>query len=138
MRMAKSGSIKMAVILKAKPSEVFKALTNSRSILKWSGQRGKVEATIGGTFQMFDGWVKGKVLAYQNGKTLTYTWHPSDWSKETKSSIVTFKFTASGKNTKVLLTHNGFPDDATMKEHRAGWTEHVFDPLREFLDTEEA
>lgn len=126
----------MTVTVNAKPAEVFKALTDSRSILQWSGQRAKVEATIGGKFEMFDGWVKGKVLAYQAGKTLSYTWHTADWSKETESSIVKYKFSASGKKTKVVLKHTGFPDESARNEHHAGWTQHVFDPLKQFFESE--
>lgn len=134
--MAKSRPISMKVTVNAKPAEVFKALTDSRSIFRWSGQRAKVERTIGGAFEMFDGWVKGKVLAYQAGKVLSYTWHPIDWSKETEPSIVKYKFSASGNSTKVLLTHTGLPDETSRKEHQGGWKEHVFDPLKQFFESE--
>lgn len=134
--MAKPRSISMSITIKAKPADVFNALTDSKSILRWSGQRAKVEATIGGKFEMFDGWVKGKVLAYQAGKILSYTWHPTDWSKETEPSIVKYKFSASGRNTKVLLTQSGFPNETSRKEHHRGWSKHVFDPLKEFFESQ--
>lgn len=125
----------MTITLKAKPAEVFQALTDSKEIQEWSGQRGKVEAKIGGKFEMFDGWVKGKVLAYQKGKSLSYTWVPEDWAKETVASIVRYSFSQTKSGTKVVLRHSGFPDEQQKKEHHGGWTEHVFDPLKGFFES---
>jgi uncharacterized protein YndB with AHSA1/START domain len=123
----------MTASVNASPSEVFDALTDPRKIRKWSGQSGKVEAKIGGKLEMFDGWVKGKVLSYHRGKTISYTWHASDWDDEVKASIVTFSLTPSKTGTKISLKHSGLPDEKSRKEHAGGWTEFVFDPLKEFF-----
>jgi glutathione S-transferase len=131
--MANARPISMNTSMSAAPSEVFDALTDSRKIRQWSGQRGKVEAKIGGTFEMFDGWVKGKVLSYHKGKTISYTWHAADWDKEVNPSIVRLTLLPSKTGTKVSLKHSGLPDEKSRKEHIGGWTEFVFDPLKEFF-----
>jgi Uncharacterized conserved protein len=123
----------MSVTVKAGRSDVFQALTDSKSILEWSGQRGKVEAQIGGKFEMFDGWVKGKVLAYQKGKILSYTWHPDEWDEGAEPSIVRYVFSATKAGTKIVLKHSGFPDEQARKEHHGRWTEHVFEPLKGYF-----
>ncbi len=125
--------ITMSATVNARPSDVFDALTNSEKIRKWSGQKGTVEATIGGKFEMFDGWVKGKVLAYHRGKNVSYTWHAADWDKDVKPSIVKFRLSPTKTGTKISLSHSGLPDEKSRKEHAGGWTEFVFDPLKEFL-----
>jgi glutathione S-transferase len=125
----------MSVSIKAKPSEVFHALTDSKTILQWSGQRGKAEAKIGGKFEMFDGWVKGKVLAFQKAKKLSYTWHPDDWDEKAEASIVRYTFSATKNGTKIILKHSGFPDLQSRKEHHGGWTKHVFEPLKGFFES---
>jgi uncharacterized protein YndB with AHSA1/START domain len=131
--MARSNSISMAVTLRAKPAEVFRALTDARTIRRWSGQSGKVEAAIGGKFEMFDGWVKGRVLAYNEGSSLAYTWLPDDWTEGTAPSTVRFSFSRTKNGTKVVLRHAGFPDEQQKREHHEGWTEHVFDPLKKYF-----
>ena len=131
--MAKPRAISMTVTLNAKPVDVFDALTDSKQILVWSGQRGRVERKIGGKFEMFDGWVKGSVLAYQQGKALSYTWLPDDWDAATKPSIVRYSFVRTKSGTKIVLHHSGFPDEQARKEHHGGWTEHVFEPLKGFF-----
>ncbi len=131
--MAQVRSLSMTVTLNAKPDEVFQALTNGKAIQQWSGQSGKVEAKVGGRFEMFDGWVKGLVLAHNKGKILAYTWLPEDWSEGAKASIVRFSFSRAKSGTKVVLKHSGFPDEQQKREHRDGWTEHVFNPLKEYF-----
>ncbi len=131
--MKKAKAISLTVTVPADPGDVFNALTDSKIISRWSGQEGTVEPKIGGKFEMFDGWVKGKVLAYQSGKTLSYTWHTAEWDKEIEPSIVSFAFSKAKSGTKITLKHKGLPNEKERREHNGGWKEHVFDPLKEFF-----
>ena len=124
---------KLTVELSARPDIVFAALTEGRSIKAWSGQKGKVQLTIGGVFEMFDGWVKGRVLLFKPGKILSYSWHTSDWPEKAPDSIVKYTLTKSTKGTKVLLEHKRFPNIKEMESHKIGWMEHVFEPLEAYL-----
>ncbi|MGH2567586.1 MAG: SRPBCC domain-containing protein [Bacteroidota bacterium] len=124
--------MKIVVLLPATPLELFAALTDSKRISRWSGQKGNVEPNVGGELEMFDGWVKGKVLAYKPGKALAYTWLPGDWDDEVKSTV-RYKFTPAGKDTKVILTHEGFPNEKERTNHRDGWYEFVLHPLKEYF-----
>jgi uncharacterized protein YndB with AHSA1/START domain len=122
---------KTTCTIAATPNEVFDALTNAKTIIAWSGgQKGKVEPTIGGKFEFFDGWVKGTVLAYERGKRLSYTWLPNEWPAGTLPSVVKYTFVKAAKGTRVTLTHSGFPNATELSQHKSGWIEHVFDPLK--------
>ena len=131
--MPKARPIAMTATVNATPSEVFAALTDSKTIHKWSGQKGMVQAKVGGKFEFFDGWVKGKVLAYKRGKAVSYTWHTADWEKQITPSVVQFTLSPSKSGTKISLKHSGLPDEKSRNEHQGGWTEFVFDPLKEFF-----
>ena len=122
--------VKLAVTIAATPDEVFAALTDAKSIAQWSGQKGKVASKIGGAFELFDGWVKGKVLEFKPGKSLIYTWLPGDWPEFQEESVVKYTFTATGKGTKIVLQHSNFPNETEKKNHKKGWKEFVFDPLK--------
>ncbi len=126
--------IKANVTLPGTPQEVFEALTESRIIKRWSGQRGKVEPKIGGKAEMFDGWVKGRVLEWNPPKLLSYTWKPQDWPEKSTESIVRYTFKKSAKGTIVALEHSGFPTDREAQSHKDGWHEFVFDPLKEYFN----
>lgn len=116
---------------------VFTALTNARQIAEWSGQSGKVQSTIGGKIELFNGWVKGIVLAYESGKRLSFTWKPSEWTKDKQTSIVTCLFKPTKTGTKLTLKHSGFPNYSELQSHKEGWIEFVFDPLKMYLISEQ-
>jgi len=128
-----SGSIRKRFTLPVAPRRAFSLLSDRRLIRSWSGQSGTVEPRIGGRFSMFGGWVRGTVLAFQPGVYLAYTWLPQDWKKGTPSSIVVFRFTADGRKTRVSLLHKGLPSQKALRDHAAGWDEHVILPLKEYL-----
>jgi uncharacterized protein YndB with AHSA1/START domain len=129
----KSRSIKLSVSVQAKPEDVFDALTDADKIAEWSGQKGRVASRIGGKFEMFDGWVKGKVTEFKPGKSLAYTWHTEDWTTDTESSIVRYTFAPVPTGTKITLEHSNFPNESEMKSHKNGWKEHVFNPLKKYF-----
>lgn len=118
---------------RAKPAAVFDALTNAKALAEWSGE-GNVSKKVGGAFNMFDGWVEGKVLAYKPGKELAYTWKTTEWPKEWNPSEVRYIFSSTKTGTKVTLTHSNLPNAKEAKDHKTGWMEHVFVPLETFLD----
>ena len=126
----KTASIKLSITVPAKPGEVFAALTEPRRIAAWSGQKGKVAAKVAGTFELFDGWVKGTVLEFKPGKRLAHTWLPGDWPADAEESVVRYTLTPSGEGTKIVLEHSDFPNATEKKNHKSGWKEFVLDPLK--------
>jgi len=116
----------------ATPAQVFDALTDSQALAEWSGE-GNVAKKVGGEFTMFDGWVSGKVLAYTPGKELAYTWKTTEWPEEWAPSEVWYELKKIKKGTKVTLWHCNLPNAKEAKDHKAGWVEHVFEPLDKFL-----
>lgn len=126
----KTTSIRLSVVITATPRDVFAALTESRRIAAWSGQKGSVAANVGGKLELFDGWVKGTVVEYSPGKRLAHTWLPGDWPEDAQESIVRYTLIPSGKGTRIVLEHSNFPNETEKKNHRSGWKEFVFDPLK--------
>jgi uncharacterized protein YndB with AHSA1/START domain len=133
----KTYSISMSVSLDATPGQVFRALTDSKQIRTWSGQSGKVELKKNGKMELFDGWVKGNVLKFSNGKALEYTWLTEEWGDHIEESVVKFSFSPTLKGTKVSLRHVHLPNAKEARSHKGGWKEFVFDPLKEFLRNEQ-
>jgi len=131
----KTHSFKLSFSVPAKPEEVFSALTESRKISKWSGQKGSFGNRVGGKYQLFDGYVKGKIRVFKPGKELAHTWEPNDWPEGSGQSIVKYKLTASKRGTKVVLQHVGFPDAKQRADTRGGWKEFVIDPLNKHFSS---
>ncbi len=125
----KTYTIKLWTFFKATTYEVFMALTDTEQIEAWSGSYGKV-CKEGGHFEMFDDWVKGKVLVYKQGKELSYTWKGKDWKKEWEPSTVHWRFRKMRFGSKAELVHSGLPTLLQAKWHKNGWKQYFFRPLR--------
>lgn len=124
--------LSLEFILSGKPERVMQLLTDPVLIRKWSGGEAVLENKVGGKFEMFDGWVTGKVLK-TGGNELAYTWKASDWSEETQPSEVHYLLKKDEAGTKVILHHTGFPNAEEMNKHKSGWTDFFFDPMEDFI-----
>ena len=107
-------------------------LTNAALIRKWSGGEAVVEKMVGGMFEMFDGWVRGKVLKLGE-RELGYTWKANDWPEDAAPSEVHYLLKDDEAGTKVILHHTGFPNADEMNSHKSGWTDFFFDPMEDFI-----
>lgn len=128
-------SFSVSSIFAATCEEVFDALTNPKKLIQWQG-KGFISHEIGGEISLFDGWVKGMVLDFKPGESFAYTWRPEEWLKDWEDSEVRFTFSPLKKGTKVTVTHSKLPNATEAKEHKLGWSEYVFEPLKEYLAIE--
>lgn len=125
-------NIHLEFIVPAKPEVVMQLLTDEKLLRRWSGGEAKVEKQEGGRFEMFDGWVYGKVLKATD-RELVYTWKTTDWAEDTKASEVHYKLEKDKEGTKVILDHTGLPTEEEMNEHKEGWDDQFFGLMEEYI-----
>lgn len=125
--------IRITRVLPAPPAVVFKALTDARQIATWSGQAARIGRRPGGTFEMFDGWATGRVVVYRPPLRFAYTWRVDGWKPTWDNSLVEWRLGAVPRGTKVELIHSLLPTAREARDHKGGWDEHVFEPMREYL-----
>jgi uncharacterized protein YndB with AHSA1/START domain len=118
--------------LSGKPKRVMELLTDPVLIRKWSGEDAVLENKVGGSFEMFDGWVKGEVIKTGDNE-LAYTWKAADWAEDAQPSEVHYLLKADEGGTKVTVKHTGFPNEKERDSHKSGWTDFFFDPLEDFI-----
>lgn len=131
--MATKFSFKADYVVYANPDQVFEALTNPGIISSWGGGFSIVEEKVGGVFELFDGWVKGEVTAYDTGKELGFTWRPEEWNKNTKPSLVNIKLKKHDAGTAVIIAHIDFPSQEEADKHGSGWIDYVMDPMNDYF-----
>lgn len=119
--------IDMSIELKAKPAEVFAHLTQVDRIRKWNpfcGEGVKVEPRVGGRYSF--GWSgedqgkdgPGEIVAYEDGKKLTYTWHGKD------KTMVSWEVEPlpGEAGARLHFVHSGFVQDPELVwEYKLGW-----------------
>lgn len=124
--------------------DVFDAFVNPTKMDKWhhpDGYHSKntvngkdsyeinmIEGKVGGN----NGIISGKYLTFDRPNKLVFTWG-WNWQKDLPPTKVEidFKSLSSGK-TEVNLTHSGFADEVTAKQHESGWG-MAFNYLETFL-----
>ncbi len=129
----KTFSFTIKHIIYAQPDAVFEALTKKMIIEKWIEGAVEFELKPDGVVEMFNGWVKGNVLDFEKGKTLSYTWKPNGWDKKANASVVEFEFKKNKAGTEVMIHHYDFPNQNEADSHKEGWVNYVLDPINDYF-----
>lgn len=122
-------NIKRYYTLKAAPSDVYNALTNSRMLEIWTGEEVVMSAEAGTEFSLWNGSISGLNLEFDQNRKIVQQWFFGDQEND---SIVTIKLHPDKKGTSVELNHTNIPDEA-YENISDGWDEDYFGALRELF-----
>lgn len=128
----KTKNLKQSVRFKAKPSEVYNALMDSKKHAKFSGSAAKISTKVGGKFTAYDGYIDGVNLELEEDKKIVQSWHAASWP-EGHYSKVTYNLKPFEGGTKLLFFHTGIPESA-YESIKSGWIEHYWNPIKEMLE----
>jgi uncharacterized protein YndB with AHSA1/START domain len=136
--------------LSAPPAKVFEAWTKAEALSAWFAPSPdftvkvhELEPRLGGRYKIDmrspDGashiaW--GTYREFSPPTRLAFTWQwqwaePEDTRKQGET-LVTIDFDADGAGTRLVLTHERFPDAAAREGHTKGWT-GCLDQLSSYL-----
>jgi activator of HSP90 ATPase len=118
--------------INATPEEVYAALTNSATIMLWTGEKAIMQEIPNTEFSMWDGSIVGMNLEFEKGKKIVQQWY---FGEQSTPSIVTIKLHADKKRTSAELIHTNIPDEA-FDDICAGWDEYYFGALIDFYGEE--
>jgi activator of HSP90 ATPase len=120
-------NIHCEVALGAAPEHVYEALVDLRRFGELTGAPASGGSAEGATFSLFGGHITGRHVELVAGKRVVQAWRAKTWP-EGLYSIARFELEPSGKGTRLVFDHDGFP--AEMKEHLAqGWQANYWDKL---------
>ena len=129
----------------AAPRErVWRAWTDPVEVRKWWGGKSyaaesvDMDVRVGGTFRIV---IQGEERQYIVGGTYlelvppeklvhTWAWEGGDWAG--LEMRVTVEFLEDGDGTRMVLTHENFPDAEARDQHTSGWTNQL-DAFTEYL-----
>ncbi len=115
-------------IIPAKPEEVYLALTLPHTLKLWTGEDAVMSTVPGSEFELWEGSIVGKNIAFEDGKKITQQWYFDGSEAE---SIVTIKLHEHKQGTSAELLHTNIPDDV-YDEMVEGWNENYFGSLVNF------
>jgi uncharacterized protein YndB with AHSA1/START domain len=136
---AATRALRVSRIIHADAETLFRAWTDPRELMRWWRQEGEgwafagasIDLRVGGAYRLGmtapDGKIHVAVGVYrevQRPVRLVFTWEWEDPTHRAGDTVVTVEFKdAGGDRTEVVLTHEGFVDEARMGRHQQGWIE---------------
>ena len=124
--------IKKELIIKAKPSEVYRAITDPEQLTQWFPDVASIEPKINGkisfrflksgTKEAQNHTIEGKITELEKNKRIGYTWGHID-DPEFPLTRVRWDLEEIGIGmTKVTITHTGFTKESQVNTYNDGWT----------------
>ncbi len=122
--------------LAAPREKVFRAWTDPEALKKWfrvaeeyTTPIAEVDLRVGGRYRLGmqapDGGpvllVGGTYREISPPERLVFTWRSETADESELETLVTVEFHERGESTELVLTHEGFADEARREQHSAGW-----------------
>ena len=85
---------------------------------------------VGTEFVLWGGDIHGTNTRVVKEKMLVQDWYGGDWPEPSR---VKFTIASEERGTKVILVHDGIPDDE-VDSIRNGWRDYYLGPMKEFLE----
>ncbi|MGV3503123.1 MAG: SRPBCC domain-containing protein [Adhaeribacter sp.] len=117
-------------LIPADPEEVYKALTNPDEIRFWTGEEALMSTEPGSEFELFEGSIAGKNLAFDTNRKIEQEWY---FGEQEAPSLVTIKLHPHRKGTSVELHHTNIPEEA-YADITEGWDQAYFGNLQAYFE----
>ncbi len=123
----------MTTILAATPQEIYKAWLDSRKHSAMTGgSKAEVDASIGGKYSTWDGYIFGVTLGLEPFKRIRQTWRTTDFPAGAPDSQLEVLLEETKEGTKLTLIHTQLPEDQ-VDEYRQGWENFYFKPMKVYF-----
>ncbi len=129
-------SLELDQLIDARPTTVFRLLTEPDLYARWFGPEGAVtsveemELTLGGRLELritfpgtdFEVHIEGFYEVIEPPTRLVHTWRSMD---EELVTTVAFEVEPQGNQTRLRVIHRGFVDPVELEQNQGGWTDHL-------------
>ncbi|HEX5281016.1 MAG TPA: SRPBCC family protein [Micropepsaceae bacterium] len=132
-----SNAIHQEIEFNASPQRVYTALLDGKQFSAFTGAPAEIESDAGGKFSCFGGMITGRNVELVPNQRIVQAWRVKLWP-DGMYSIVSFELQPTGSRTRLMMTHDAFPDG--MRAHLngemsdGGWHRQYWEPLQKYLD----
>jgi activator of HSP90 ATPase len=116
---------------------MYETLTNPTEITKFTQGTAKFEKSVGGSFDIYNGYITGTNEELVENKKIVQKWKFSNW-KDACEAITTFK-ERPGNECYIQVHFKGIPERDTsgnivdLKELEKGFRSSIFEKIRDWL-----
>jgi activator of HSP90 ATPase len=125
-------TIQQTVRFTASPDELFDIYMDSKKHAAAVDSTASISRRVGGTFSVFDGYIKGKTLLIVPKRLIVQSWRGSDWKAGEPDSILVLTFSRATGGGQIDLVHANIPD-REARGINAGWRAYYWTPWRAHL-----
>jgi activator of HSP90 ATPase len=128
-----SDGFKLTVTLPARPEEIFLDWLSSQGHEALTGSPASVDASVGGKFSAWDGYIFGTTLEMEAPHRIVQAWRTTEFPEGAPDSRVEILLEAVKGGTRLTLTHTNMPA-SQVDSYRQGWYDYYFTPMEEYFE----
>jgi len=114
--------------MKCMAQDVFNALTRPEMFVAFTNGSGRIDPTVGGTFEMFGGNVHGEILELEEPNKIVQEWRFKSWP-DGLFSRVTFTIKQNSDSTEITVKQTGVPK-TDLERTKEGWEKYYWDAMK--------
>lgn len=120
-------------VIPASPEKVYKAWLDSTEHELMTGAYAKVSASVGESFEAWDGYIQGKNLELEPTRRILQSWRTSEFAGEEGDSKLEILFEPEGTGTRVTIRHSNLPPHGM--QYKQGWIDSYFEPMKTYFSS---
>jgi len=127
-----SESFKVSTVLPASAERIYEAWLNSNEHAAFIGSSAEIDATVGGRFSMWDGYIEGVNEKLEPNHRIVQSWRTTEFPPDSPDSRLEIVLEEGDAGTRLTLYHTELPE-GQGKQYREGWEEHYLERMREYF-----
>ena len=126
----------VTAIIPLSPQTIYDTWLDSEGHSKMTGSPAHATATVGGSFDAWDGYISGTNLELDPGKRIVQSWRAASYTESDGNSRIEVSLESVDGGTRVTLHHSNVPDN--QASHEPGWSTHYFEPMKKHFGKSES
>jgi len=123
----------ISTLIPAALQEVYAAWLSSEGHSQMTGGSASITADVGGEFEAWDGYIRGRNLELEYAKRIVQSWRTVEFKDDDPDSRLEIMLEPAGEGTKLTLKHTGLPPHG--RQYEQGWVENYFEPMKEYFSS---
>jgi len=125
-------SFEVSTVLTASVKQVYEAWLSSIEHSTMTGGAARIDATVGGQFSAWDGYISGTTLELEPYRRIVQSWRTIEFPVDAPDSRLEILLEESAAGTHLTLKHSNIPV-GQGSGYESGWVENYFDPMRDYF-----
>jgi activator of HSP90 ATPase len=124
-------SFELSELIPATPDEIYDAWLSSEGHSKMTGGAAEVSNSVGGGFEVWDGYIQGKNVELIPTSRIVQEWRTTEFEDSDEDSLLEIVLASSGEGTLITIRHSNLPDHGM--QYKQGWIDAYFVPMKAYF-----